>query len=322
MLAVSGVFVAVIDEWLCRAGYGTSPLCFAIRRIRPDQSVDIPTVDGFLKEAVEVTGERFAPLMIGQSIGRQHLGAIGHMLASAQTLEEMLSAYVFYENLFYGVNIANVHRNTEGMALYWSLSSVPEHYAGFAMSSFVAITRLVGIRESAVASVSFPFDDKQHQQHYRKEMNVSQVVFGRDLGLLFHRDALQLTLQAEVGNPKIELIKEVLPEIANLDFVVRLYDEVVFALPYKQATLKCIANKMMISERTLQRRLQHADDGLRGVVNRIRMHLARRYLQDKAMNLVAVSLMLGYSEQSAFQLAFKRFHGISPGKWRKDNIEC
>jgi len=322
MLSVSGGFVAVIDDWLCRAGYGASPLCFAIRRIRPDQSVDIPTVDGFLKEAVEISGERFAPLMIGQSIGRQHLGAIGHMLASSQTLEDMLNAYVFYESLFYGVNIANVRRSVKGMELYWSVGSVPEHYACFAMSSFVAITRLVGIRNNAVASVSFPFDDKQYQQCYCKEMGVNDVVFGRDLGLLFHRDALQLTLQTEAGNPKVELIKEILPEIAHLDFVTQLYDEVVSALPHKQATLKSIARKMVVSERTLQRRLQHSDDGLRGVVSRIRMHLARRYLQDKGMNLVAVSLLLGYSEQSAFQLAFKRYHGMSPGKWRKDNIEC
>lgn len=320
MLLVSGVFVAVIDEWLCRAGYGASPLCFAIRRIKPDQSVDIPTVDGFLKEAVEISGERLAPLMIGQSIGRKHLGAIGHMLASAQTLEGMLNGYIFYESLFYGVNIANVRRSAKGMELYWGVDSVPEYYACFAMSSFVAITRQVGIRNNAVASVSFPFDDRQYQERYCKEMGIDQVVFGRDLGLLFRREALQLTLQSEAGNPKIALVKEILPEIANLDFVQQLYDEVVSALPHKQATLKSIARKMVVSERTLQRRLQNSDDGLRGVVSRIRMHLARRYLQDKGMNLVAVSLLLGYSEQSAFQLAFKRYHGMSPGKWRKDNI--
>ena len=322
MLSVSGVFVAVIDEWLCRAGYSASPLCFAIRRIRPDQSVDIPTVDGFLKEAVEITGERLAPLMIGKSIGRQHLGAIGHMLESVQTLEEMLNAYVFYERLFYGGSIANVRRDIKGMALYWSVDSVPEHYACFAMSSFVEITRQVGVGDSAVASVSFPFEDKQYQQSYCREMGVNEVVFGQDLGLLFHRNALQLSLQTEAVNSKSALIKEILPEIAHLDFVTQLYDEVVSALPHKQATLKRIAKKIMVSERTLQRRLQGSDDGLRGVVNRIRMHLARRYLQDKGMNLVAVSLLLGYSEQSAFQLAFKRYHGMSPGRWRKGNIEC
>lgn len=320
MLSVSGVLVAVIDEWLCRAGYGASPLCFAIRRIKPDQSVGITAVDGFLKGAAEISGERFAPLIIGQSIGRQHLGAIGHMLESVQTLEEMLNAYVFYERLFYGGNIANVRRNTDGMTLYWSADSVPEYYACFAMSSFVAIVRQMGVRDSAVASVSFPFDDKQYQQRYCKEMGVGEVVFGEDLGLLFHRDALQLSLQTEEESLKVGVIKEVLPELVDLDFVVQLYDEVVSALPHKQATLQRIATKMAVSERTLQRRLEHSDDGLRGVVNRIRMHLARRYLRNKAMNLVSVSLLLGYSEQSAFQLAFKRYHGLSPGKWRNDNV--
>jgi AraC-like DNA-binding protein len=47
------------------------------------------------------------------------------------------------------------------------------------------------------------------------------------------------------------------------------------------------------------------------------MHLACQYLEDEGMNLLAASLLLGYSEQSAFQLAFKRYYGMSPGVWRR-----
>ncbi len=317
MLSVSGVLLTVIDEWLHAKGYRATSLSRAIRSIRPDQSVDIPTADGFLKEAIAITGERFAPLMIGQSIGRQHLGAMGHMLESVHTLEDMLNAYVFYERLFYGANIANVYRNRQGMALSWGGSAAPQHYACFAMSSFVAITRQLGVREDAVACVSFPFDDAQYQQRYCKAMGVSDVAFGQDLGLLFHREALQLSLHTGKDNPRVELIKTLFPEVADVDFAAQLYDEVVFTLPHKQATLHHLASHLMVSERTLQRRLQGTKDGLRGAINRIRMHLACRYLRDKGMGLVGISLLLGYSEQSAFQAAFKRYHGMSPGVWRR-----
>ncbi|MEH6593536.1 MAG: AraC family transcriptional regulator [Halioglobus sp.] len=321
MLTVSGAFVGVIDDWLKSAGYGASPLSLRIRRIKPDQVVDILTVEAMLEEVVATSGQTSAPMAIGQLIDKKHLSSIWHMLATARTLEEMLNSYVFYESLFYGVNIANVRRNDNGMELYWNVKDAPRHYARLAMSAFVTITRRMGMPATAITSVSFPFNDKDQADQYRVELGCHQIHFDRELGIQFHREALHLAIDIQTDEKTKEtVVKELMPELEDVDFAVRLYDEIAAALPQKQANLKAIAIKLAISERTLQRRLDNIDDGLRASIGRIRMHLARAYLMDEGMNLVAVSLMLGYSEQSAFQLAFRRFHGVSPGRWRKSAL--
>ena len=318
MLTVSGAFIEVIDDWLISAGYGMSPLRLRVRRIKPDQIVDIATVEAMLEQVVAMTGQAYAPIAIGQTIERKHLSSIWHMLATSRTLEEMLNAYVFYESLFYGESIANVRRSDEGMELYWQVKDIPYHYALLAMSVFVAITRREGMPGNAVSSVSFPFNDKENCEQYRKELGCQQIQFERELGIQFRREVLGLAIDLENADATREaIVKELMPELNDLELGLRLYDEVTSAIPHKQANLTTIAERMLVSERTLQRRLICVDDGLRGTINRIRMHLARKYLMDEGMSLMAVTLMLGYSEQSAFQLAFRRFHGVSPGQWRK-----
>ena len=45
--------------------------------------------------------------------------------------------------------------------------------------------------------------------------------------------------------------------------------------------------------------------------------LAEEYLRDPHLGLHEIALLLGYSEQSAFQRAFKQWRNITPLQWRQ-----
>jgi AraC-like DNA-binding protein len=318
ILSVSGVFLSVVAQWLQQSGYGQSRLCQRILRLKPDSAIAIADVEAALTEAVSISGRNMAALEIGGLVKRRHLGPIGHMLASSKTLEQMLNAYVYYEGLFYGSNIANVRRNDEGVELYWAIENVPVQYARFALSSFASIVEQLGLPRHTISGVAFPFHDEENLDLYLHNLRCEEVVFGRDLGIQFSNASLQISIEFEEERAATTLVlHELMPELDDYEFAARLYDQIVLALPKREAKLAIIASNMAVSKRTLQRKLAACDDGLRGIINRVRMHLAREYLKDSSMNLLAVSLLLGYSEQSALQLAFKRFYGISPGKWRK-----
>jgi AraC-like DNA-binding protein len=321
-LSVSGAFLSVIAEWLQQLGYRQTRLCQRILRLKPDSTVSIANAEAVLAEAATISGRSTAALEIGGMVRRKHLGPIGHMIAGSKTLEQMLNAYVYYEALFYGSNIANVRRNEKGVELYWALENVPVHYARFAMSSFASIVEQLGLPSHTISGVAFPFHDEKNLEWYLCNLKCDEVIFGRDLGIQFANSSLQLSIEFEEERAATTLLlRELMPEMNDQEFAARLFDQIVSALPKREAKLTIIARNMAMSERTLQRKVSACDDGLRGVINRIRMHLAREYLKDSSMNLLAVSLLLGYSEQSALQLAFKRFHGIAPGKWRKDYEE-
>lgn len=83
------------------------------------------------------------------------------------------------------------------------------------------------------------------------------------------------------------------------------------------ATLAAVAEKLHMSERSLQRKL--ADEGLSfdALLDELRRDLAMRYLADPKIAVAEVAYLLGYSEPSPFHRAFKRWTGVTPTEARR-----
>jgi AraC-like DNA-binding protein len=81
-------------------------------------------------------------------------------------------------------------------------------------------------------------------------------------------------------------------------------------------TLEGLAKRMATSERTLRRRLEKNGTSFRELLDTSRAELARTYVKDSRMSLSEVAFMLGFSEPSAFNRAFKRWTDTTPAAWR------
>jgi AraC-like DNA-binding protein len=78
-----------------------------------------------------------------------------------------------------------------------------------------------------------------------------------------------------------------------------------------------MAARLQLTSRTLQHRLKQNGVAFKDLVDEVRRTLALHYLRDERWSLLEVAFMLGFSEQSAFSRAFRRWHGLSPQAWRK-----
>jgi AraC-like DNA-binding protein len=74
---------------------------------------------------------------------------------------------------------------------------------------------------------------------------------------------------------------------------------------------------MAIGPRTLQRRLRDQGADFKKLVDDTRRRFALRYLGDRKNTLTEVAYLLGYSEVSAFNRAFKRWTGSTPSDYRR-----
>jgi len=81
--------------------------------------------------------------------------------------------------------------------------------------------------------------------------------------------------------------------------------------------IRTIAPELGVSVRTLQRRLDERGLSYRRLVADVRMQIARHYLQASEPSLGEIAFLLGYSELSAFDRAFRRWTGSSPGAYRR-----
>jgi AraC-like DNA-binding protein len=73
-----------------------------------------------------------------------------------------------------------------------------------------------------------------------------------------------------------------------------------------------VAKKLAIGPRTLQRRLKEYGFDFKKLVEDTRQRFAVTYLKDRKNSLTEIAFLLGYSELSAFNRAFKRWTGTTP----------
>lgn len=78
-----------------------------------------------------------------------------------------------------------------------------------------------------------------------------------------------------------------------------------------------IASEMHMSLRQMQRRLQDAGESYSNLLKQVRHVLACEYLKDKTRPISRVSQDLGFTDQSNFTKAFKRWESMSPVEFRK-----
>jgi AraC-like DNA-binding protein len=96
------------------------------------------------------------------------------------------------------------------------------------------------------------------------------------------------------------------------DLLQRLERRVIELLPKGHARAKILAGEMSMSERTFHRRLEESGTTFAEVVDRLRHELAMKYVVDRQLRMTEIAFLLGYSNQSAFSAAFRRWTGKPP----------
>ena len=108
--------------------------------------------------------------------------------------------------------------------------------------------------------------------------------------------------------------------LADLDRVESTADRVRAALlellPAGQGSATCVARRLALSGRTLQRRLAREDTTFQAVLERTRYALARHYLTQADITVTEIAFLLGYDEPRSFYRAFQQWSGTTPQQAR------
>jgi len=83
---------------------------------------------------------------------------------------------------------------------------------------------------------------------------------------------------------------------------------------------EAVARMLHVSVRTLQRRLGESGTTFREVADAVHGQLAEAHLADPGVSIAEVAFLLGFSDQSSFNRAFRRWTGESPGRWRRRRV--
>lgn len=141
----------------------------------------------------------------------------------------------------------------------------------------------------------------------------SGVELGRDmLSLpLLRRDAnLRRVLErhAEAAQPHPE---------SDSSAVAQVSAAIASRLKLGVPTLAVVARQLAMAPRTLQRRLADEGTTFERLTDDVRRRTAERLLRDASLAVGEIGYLLGFSEPSAFQRAFRRWHRLSPLAFRR-----
>jgi AraC-like DNA-binding protein len=157
---------------------------------------------------------------------------------------------------------------------------------------------------------------KEDEDFYGCPVNYSQ-----------RRSALFFRL-ADVEQPLTAVNTEVaaVNEKALEDYIVRLREDeiqhkvarmITKLIASGQLSDDKVAQALGLSSRTLQRKLSVEGTTFKQILESIREKLALQYINDERLSFSEISFLLGFSEQSSFTRAFKRWTGTSPTEARQ-----
>lgn len=264
------------------------------------------------------------PLRTGDSMRCDNYGAFGLAFKSAPTLRGSYERAERYARVLTSVSTYEVRDADDGV--YMLLHRDGERRLGLRLSNEATIASIASISRE-ISSQSFqpsaiyfkhpqPAGDDEHERHFG-----CPVYFGTNMDALRMAPAT-VAQPNRLGDPSIAAFFD-----THLDSALQRFDdepsvdrqvrtEVSQHLSGGIPKMSEIAAQLGVSARTLQRRLADRGMSYQQLVDESRRQLAEKLLRETEYPLAEVAFLTGFSEQSAFNRAFRRWAGQTPRSYR------
>ena len=276
-----------------------------------------------LLRAAERLNDPLLGLHLGQSIQPAHLGALGYVLLACENLGAALLRIQRYHRLLHDINPIQHHVEGDSMVLQWGVARGKPGalFDETGITAIVQFARSLCGRRLPVRGVDFvnppPRQTQPFVDHFGCPVRWGQPVTRLVIPLqslqtpLHQPDPVLLGLMEE----QVEAALAHLPDSGDL---IELTRRVVRQLArHGVPELEQVAAELRLSPRVFYRRLAERGQQFRQLRDQALRELAELHLADARLTLADVSELLGYTEQSAFSRAFKRWSGQSPMSWRQ-----
>ena len=275
-----------------------------------------------MAEQMDITA---LPLIVGDAMRPDEYGALGLAWKAAPNLLGSFSRVARYGRLWTSFTQYELQETDRGMLFV-------EHREGARrlgmrisieadLASGVSLSRQVSPRPFAPLEVCFqhaaPKTTKHHEAYFG-----CPVHFGADMDamLLSHHSLSEPNVLGDEGITQF-LVSHLDRELAQIDdtpvLPAQTKGEIARALSEGVPRMADIARRLGLSARSFHRRLAEQGLNFQTLTEETRREIAISMLQQDHYALSEIAFLTGYSEQSAFNRAFKRWMGVTPAAYRK-----
>ncbi len=253
-----------------------------------------------------------------------------YLLSSSPTLGEGLNRFIKYFPILHQ-EMSWVKR-LEGNRVVLELQLFDERLYDrqiieYEVSLLLSRLRAASQKEIDIVDVHFKHEPAADTELYIKGLGTT-VHFKKPQNLiLINSSALQMSCIESNSHLSDLLLRSAEEKLQNLPSERERVDPIVEKcdrflrehLKDGQATIEELSKHMGMSPRTLQRKLSDLGVSFSDILQETRLQVSQNLLSDESLSLAEVAFLTGFSEASAFHRAFKKWTGVTPVQWRKDN---
>lgn len=329
-------FIQPLADALQALGHDPHPLLLrygldAPRLAEAGARLSIPRYMHLGHAAIALCGEPALGLHIGRLSRLAQAGLAGVTAAQAPTLGDAARTLLRFEPLYAGNyrGQSQFIEDHQGAWLRFYSISPYNHYNRFVVDSLLSgwLTQLSSLAGQAVQAerLEIEFEPPPYAAQYQG-LCAGPVQFGAAANQLrLGRATLALANPQHCPSTWQHLLQLCEAELTQRTRIRSLGERITHLLgPLlnggREPDLEEVARHLQMPPWTLRRKLAEEGTGFRDLLNDTRRDLAETYIRDTALAFGEIAYLLGFASAEAFQRAFKRWTGLTPGAFRRQRL--
>ncbi len=293
--------------------------------LQPGSRVPLSKMTRLWDTAVFITGDSQFALKAGARARPSGAHALGHAWLASETLRDALERYCRYAHVVSTAIPSAEVVEEDGMLVFVEAIRDPSlvysrtaaEFGIVAFFNFCEIIKRHPVRPLK-AELIFPY----HEAHrFLEEFLQCPVTYGHERERFYlSKELFEERLSGyipEVLDSTTRIVEQYLESLDQSKVAADVRRLLIQMLPSGKADQDTIASRLYRSTSTLQRQLNAEGTSYRDVLETTRRSLAEKYLRDSDHTQAEIAYMVGFSDQSNFARAFKRWTGVSPGQFQK-----
>jgi AraC-like DNA-binding protein len=289
----------------------------------PHARVDAARSQALLRAAAEAIPDPAFGLKAAQCWHPSNLGALGYAWLASSTLRTALGRVARYWHIIntrVAVSLSDAPEGVELVQRPPPIDAASERVRGdVVLSVLLAMCRANYGREITPRRIAFrhaaPADVRPYEALFGCPISFGDDANRFALGRAQADEPLP-TSNRQLAEMHDRVLVETLARLDKHDVTARARAALLEQLTSGALSEHALARELNMSLRSLQRRLAEADASYQSLLDDTRRDLALRHVEDPAKSITDITFLLGYSQQSAFTRAFRRWTGVSPSAYR------
>lgn len=288
-----------------------------------EQEARIPLAEyeQVLQAGAELTNDPLFGFHLGQQIQSADYGVLGYLVESCENLHQALMALLRYDQLVASIGQAQFHQQDERAAIAWVPNSrTSRHVILRNMTAWVALVRALLTQQASPERVDLTCSLSRAESSELALWFGCPVVGSQHCNqIVFQRAYLSLPFRRAncVMHEALQRLSD--KALAQLQQHHTVATQLRIMLAARRDLSDCrldrLAGELNKSVRQVQRQLKQCNTSYSQLLTEERLRRTQDLLG--TMALAELARELGFNEQAAFNKAFKRWFGCSPGKFSK-----